>query len=143
MKNLNYNSNKEHAPVHKPLWKVALYTTISNVDNNENNSVVSQRKMVEEYMNLHPDMEFYDTYADNAYIGSFFKRPEFMRMMKDIIAGKINCVIVKDLSHFSRNYMDFEIYINDLTTKYKVRFIAINNAIDTIKDVTNKYIFVN
>ena len=143
MKNLNYNSKMEQAPVHNTEWKVALYTTISNPDNDENNSVASQREMLEEYMKLHPDMEFYDTYADNTYIGSVFKRPEFMRMMKDIIAGKINCVIVKDLSHFSRHYMDFEIYISDLTMKYKVRFIAINNAIDTIKDVTNKYIFVN
>ena len=143
MKNLNYNSKMEQAPIHKPLWKAALYTTISNVDNNENNSVVSQRKMVEEYMNLHPDMEFYDTYADNAFIGLVFERPEFMRMMKDIIAGKINCVIVKDLSYFSRHYMDYEIYINEITTKYKVRFIALNNGIDTIKDVTYKYAFAN
>ena len=94
-------------------------------------------------MKLHPDMEFYDTYADNAYIGLLFERTEFMRMMKDIIAWKINCVIVKDLSYFSRNYMDFEIYLNKITTKYKVRFIALNNEIETIKDVTYKYAFAN
>ena len=76
----------EQAPVHKPLWKVALYITISNVDRDENNSVASQRETLEEYMKLHPDMEFYDTYADNAYIGLLFERPEFMRMVKDIIA---------------------------------------------------------
>ncbi|MBR2886294.1 MAG: recombinase family protein [Clostridia bacterium] len=143
MKNLNYNSKMEQAPIHKPLWKAALYTTISNLDNDENNSVASQREMLEEYMKLHPDMEFYDTYADNAYIGLLCERPEFMRMMKDIIAGKINCIIVKDLSYFSRNYMDFEIYLNRITTKYKVRFIALNNEVDTIKDVTYKYAFAN
>ena len=129
----------EQAPVHKPLWKVALYTTISNVDNNENNSVVSQRKMVEEYMNLHPDMEFYDTYADIAYIGPVFKRPDFIRMMKDINEGKVNCVIVKDLSKFSRDYLDCEFYINDIFPRKKVRFIAFNNAVDTINDVAYKY----
>ena len=106
--------------------------------------IVFQRNVqLEEYMKSHPDMEFYDAYADNAFIGLLFERPEFMRMMKDIIAGKINCIIVKDLSYFSRNYMDFEIYLNRITTKYKVRFIALNNEVDTIKDVTYKYAFAN
>ena len=92
-------------------------------------------------MKSHPDMEFYDAYADNAFIGLLFERPEFMRMMKDIIAGKINCVIVKDLSYLSRHYMDFEIFLNQITTKYKVRFIALNNAVDTIDDVTRQNAF--
>ena len=141
MKNLNYNSKMEQAPVHKPLWKVALYTTISNVAKGENNTVASQREMLEEYMKSHPDMEFYDAYADNAFIGLLFERPEFMRMMKDIISGKINCVIVKDLSYLSRHYMEFEIFLNQITTKYKVRFIALNNAVDTIDDVTRQNAF--
>ena len=143
MKKLNYNSKMEQAPVHKPLWKVAHYTTFSNVGRDENNTVASQREMLEEYMKLHSDMEFYDTYADNAFIGFLLDRPEFMRMMKDIIAGKINCVIVKDLSYLSRHYMDFEIFLNQITMKYKVRFIALNNGIDTIKDVAHQYAFAN
>ena len=143
MKNLNYYSKMEQAPVHKPLWKAALYTTISNLDNDENNSVASQCGMLEEHLKLDPEIKLYDTYADNAYIGPVFKRPDFIRMMKDINEGKVNCVIVKDLSKFSRDYLECEFYINDIFPRKKVRFIALNNAVDTINDVAYKYSVAN
>ena len=100
MKNLNYNSKMEQAPVHKPLWKAALYIRLSKEDGDkgESNSVTSQREILKEYLKLHPDIELYDFYVDDGWSGTNFDRPDFTRMMEDVYAGNVNCVIVKDIA---------------------------------------------
>lgn len=137
MKNLNYKKNLEQATVHNTEWKVALYIRVAtpNDDNGENDSVSSQREILEKYIELHPELKLYDIYVDNGWSGTNFSRPDFQRMMRDITDGKVNCIIVKDLSRFSRDYVGSEIYINDIFPNNKVRFIAVNNCVDTINTV--------
>ena len=137
MRSLNYNSKMEQAPIHNTEWKVALYIRVANPndDNGENDSVSSQWEILEKYIELHPELKLYDIYVDNGWSGTNFSRPDFQRMMRDITDGKVNCIIVKDLSRFSRDYMGSEIYINDILPNNKVRFIAVNNCVDTINTV--------
>lgn len=113
--------------------KTALYIRLSKEDGDkaESDSVISQKEILKEYLKLHPDMEFYDFYIDDGFSGTNFNRPAFLRMKDDIDSGKIKCVIVKDLSRFARNYADAEYYIGDYFLRNNVRFISINNGLDT------------
>ena len=72
---------------------------------NESESIANQRELIKAYIREQPDIELYDIYADDGFSGSNFDRPEFKRMMCDIEAGRVNCVIVKDLSRLGRYYI--------------------------------------
>ena len=121
------------------LWKAGLYIRLSRDDGDklESNSVTSQREILKEYLKLHPDIEFHDFYVDDGWSGTDFNRPGFARMMDDIHAGKVNCVIVKDLSRFCRNASEGGRYLDDIFVRLRVRFIALNNGIDTASGVMN------
>lgn len=120
-------------------YKAALYIRLSSEDGDkaESNSVTSQKAILSNYVEGLPDAEFYDFYIDDGYSGTNFDRPGFKRMMEDVYAGNINCIIVKDLSRFGRNYALTSHYVDDVFKPLKVRFIAINNAFDTFSDNTN------
>ncbi|MDO5462993.1 MAG: recombinase family protein [bacterium] len=120
-------------------WKAALYIRLSREDGDktESYSVTSQREILKEYLKLHPDIEFGDFYIDDGWSGTNFERPDFTRMMEDIYAGNINCVIVKDLSRFGRNYTDSGNYLDNVFVRLNVRFIAMNNGIDTFSNNMN------
>ena len=117
----------------------ALYIRLSKEDGDkaESDSVMSQKEILKEYLKLHPELEFYDFYVDDGYSGTSFDRPGFRRLEADIAAGKIGCVIVKDLSRFARNYTDSGYYIENFFVRYGVRFIAINNGVDTASGSMN------
>ena len=123
------------APLPSPLcpWRAALYIRLSRDDGDklESNSVTYQREILKEHMKLHPDIAIHDTYIDDGWSGTNFDRPGFIRMMEDIYAGRVNCVIVKDLSRFCRNASEGGQYLDNVFVRYRVRFIAINNGIDT------------
>ncbi len=113
--------------------KTALYIRLSKEDRNkdESESVLSQKEILKEYMKLHPELEFHDFYIDDGCTGTDFDRPGFERMKRDIEAGKVKCVVVKDLSRFGRNYADGGYYIEDFFVRHSVRLIAVNNSVDT------------
>lgn len=115
------------------ICKTALYIRLSKEDGDkaESNSVMSQKEILKEYLKLHPELEFHDFYVDDGYSGTSFDRPDFRRLEADIVAGKIGCVVVKDLSRFARNYTDSGYYIENFFVRYGVRFIAVNNGVDT------------
>ena len=71
----------------------------------ESNSIGNQRELIRAYIHEQQDIELYDIYVDDGFSGSNFDRPEFKRMMNDVEAGRVNCVIVKDLSRFGRDYI--------------------------------------
>ena len=120
-------------------WKVALYIRLSKEDGDkgESYSVTSQREILLEYLKSHSEFELYDIYVDDGWSGTNFDRPDFKRMMDDVYEGKVNCVVVKDLSRFGRNYADAGNYIDNIFVRLKVRFIALNNGVDSFSDNMN------
>ncbi len=97
----------------------------------ESNSIGSQRELIRSYIREQGDMELFDCYADDNYSGSNFERPEFKRMMDDIEAGRVNCVIVKDLSRFGRDYIETGRYLDRVFPQLGVRFIALTDHYDS------------
>ncbi len=112
-------------------YKAALYMRLSRDDGNkESSGIESQRLMLSEFANAH-GIEIFGEYIDDGYSGTVFDRPSFCRMLEDIEDGRINTVIVKDMSRLGRNY----IATGELTEVYfpehLVRFIAINDGYDS------------
>lgn len=112
--------------------KTALYIRLSREDGDkaESLSVANQRMQLLEFVNSHADLYPYDTYIDDGYTGTDFNRPAFRRMMEDIEAGNIQCVLVKDLSRLGRNMPEVSKYTGEYFPYKRVRFIAINDSID-------------
>ena len=82
----------------------------------------------------HPEIQIASTYVDDGYSGVDFERPEFQRMLSDIRENKINCVVVKDLSRFGRNYIESGRYIEKIFPMLGIRFIAITDGYDSINE---------
>lgn len=122
----------------------ASYTRLSQDDGDkeESNSIVNQKSLIRDYMNSHPEFTLVDEYADDGYSGVNFDRPDFQRMMNDVRSRKINCIIVKDLSRFGRNYIESGKYMEQIFPHLGVRFIAINDSIDTGRSQSDAEQFV-
>lgn len=125
----------------KEFYNVAIYLRLSrdDMDGNaaksgkaESNSISSQRDMIRSYIRKQKDMEIYDIYVDDGWSGANFDRPEFKRMMQDIEAGKVDCVIVKDLSRLGRDYIEAGRLIQKTFPAFCVRFIALNDKFDSL-----------
>lgn len=118
------------------IWNVGVYCRLSSEDgdNAESDSIVNQRELISLYLRKETDMQVIDYYVDDGYSGTSFSRPDFKRMIKDIVNEKINAVIVKDLSRFGRNYIEAGKYLEQIFPLYNTRFIAINDNIDSYKD---------
>ncbi len=119
-----------------PMYSAALYGRIS-VDSErkrESDSIGTQIRLLKDFVSQHGDIEVYDIYADNNISGTDFIRPEFSRMMNDMRSGKVNCVIVKDLSRLGRNMLESGDYIENVFPQHKIRFIAVADAFDTLTD---------
>ena len=133
-----YEEFLEQTEEKKP-WNAALYIRLSKEDGDksESYSVTSQREILKEYIKQHNDIALFDIYIDDGWSGTNFNRPSFQRMLQDIYDGKVNCVIVKDLSRFGRNYTDAGNYIDNVFVRLNVRFIALNNGVDSISNSMN------
>ena len=92
----------------KPPLPTALYCRLSREDGDrmESDSIGNQRKLLESYIENHPELVTAECYADDGYTGTNFQRPAFQRMLRDIESGRIRCVLVKDLSRFGRDYIE-------------------------------------
>ena len=136
-----YTSYEEKERLRKDskIWRAALYIRLSKEDKKmtESESVISQKEILKEYLKLQPDIEFYDYYIDDGYSGTNFDRPGFKRMMDDIYSGKVDCVIVKDLSRFGRNHADMGYYTDNVFARHHIRFISLNNGVDTASNNMN------
>lgn len=117
------------------IWQAALYLRLSREDGDkeESDSVVNQKELLNQFISLEPDVVVYDVYVDDGWSGTNFDRPDFIRMMVDIKAGKVNCVIVKDLSRFGRNYIDVGQYIEKIFPLLDIRFISVTDNLDSVK----------
>lgn len=111
----------------------ALYERLSREDGDrlESDSIVNQQRMLEDYCARHPGFHVVDHYSDDGFTGTNFRRPAFKRLLEDIETGKVNCVIVKDLSRFGRDYIDMGYYLERYFPARGVRFIAVNDGVDS------------
>lgn len=116
-----------------PKYKAVDYIRLSYTDDrsNESDSVANQRRLIENFVERNSDIELVSEKIDDGYSGILFDRPAFKEMMELITAGEVNCVIVKDLSRLGREYIETGRYLRRVFPAYGVRFIAINDNIDT------------
>ena len=114
-------------------WQVGIYTRLSNDDkvDDESNSIKTQKEMIYLYISRNKDLKIYKEYTDDGHTGTDFNRPGYQEMMNDIETKKINAIIVKDLSRLGRNYIGVGDFIETIIPKYNLRFISINDNIDT------------
>ncbi len=130
----------ENKSIKNKIWSVALYIRLSQEDSDngtekqESNSVTSQKTLLNEFIEEHDDLIVYDTYIDDGFTGTDFNRPSFQRLLEDMRNGSINCVIVKDLSRLGRNYIEVGNYIEQVFPLFNIRFIAINDSVDSFKN---------
>ena len=121
----------EEVPAIK-VWRAALYIRLSvEFNGKRGDSLETQRQIMEAYVTLCPDIEVAEIYIDNGISGQTFERAAFQRLLNDIEAGKIDCVVVKDLSRLGRNTIDTGYYIEKYFPLHQVRFIAVNDQYDS------------
>lgn len=121
-------------------WKIAIYLRLSKEDGDkdESDSISSQRTLINNYIKSNmTDYEIVGEFIDDGYTGTNFKRPNFQNMIDLIDDGKINCILVKDLSRFGRDYIGVGEYIEKYFPLRDVRFIAINDGFDTLHSNSN------
>jgi len=121
-------------PTDKRTWKCALYLRLSKEDGDkvESDSITNQKTLITEYVKSRPELQICSERVDDGYSGVDFERPSFIAMMDDIKAGLIDCIIVKDLSRFGRNWVETGKYIEQIFPHIGVRFIAINDNVDSL-----------
>lgn len=117
----------------KNIWIAAKYLRLSIEDGDkaESESIVNQSIMIDNYIKSTTDITIVETFKDDGYSGTDFKRPGFQAMLKAIENKEINCIIVKDLSRFGREHIDVDRYIQKVFPQLGVRFIAINDNYDS------------
>ena len=119
-------------------YKAAIYLRLSREDGDfscsseklESNSISNQRLVIMDYLRKCPEITFVREYCDDGYTGANFDRPDFQKMIEAVQQGEIDCIVVKDLSRFGREYIDSGAYIQKLFPMLGVRFIAINDNYD-------------
>ncbi len=114
-------------------YNVGIYCRLSNDDerDGESVSIENQKFVLQKYVRERGWNEI-GCYCDDGYSGTNFNRPAVKRLIEDAKAKKINCIVVKDLSRFGRNYIEFGQYTDYLFPSLGCRFIAVNNGIDTM-----------
>lgn len=124
----------------KKIYHAAIYLRLSKEDGDvaasaksESNSITNQKYLIKEFLKDKKDIVVVSERIDDGYSGSNFDRPAFQMMIEDIKKGIVDCVVVKDLSRFGREYIDSGRYIERLFPALGVRFIAINDNYDSAK----------
>ena len=115
-----------------------LYLRLSQEDERQGESISidNQRTMLRKYAEEH-GFEIHDEYIDDGVSGTTFQRPEVQRLLDDAKTGVINTIIVKDLSRFGRNYIEVGQYVDYVFPTFGIRFIAIQDNVDTANRDSN------
>ena len=121
-------------------YDTALYLRLSKEDGdvasgskNESNSIANQKSLIMDYLQSRPEFRVVSIHEDDGFSGTDFNRPAFQAMMEDVKKGVINCIIVKDLSRFGRNYIEVGRYLEKLFPMLGIRFIAVNDNYDSLE----------
>ena len=128
----------------KQPYNTALYMRLSRDDEKYGDSVSieTQRTILRQFAsdnNLH----VVDEYVDDGWSGTNFERPDFKRMMDDVEAGKINCIVTKDLSRFGREHVMMDYYLEFMFPEKHIRYIAVTENEDTEKGLSDVVPFKN
>lgn len=117
-----------------------LYERLSRDDEmqGESNSITNQKKYLEDYAVQHGFGNI-QHFSDDGYSGTNFNRPAFNSLLTEIEAGRVGTVIVKDMSRFGRNYLQVGFYTEMMFPKKNVRFIAVNNGVDSVNPADNDF----
>lgn len=113
------------------------YVRLSVANQEESCSIQNQKFIIECWGDQH-QIPISHYYIDNGFSGKRFDRPAFQKMIEDILVGKINCVIAKDLSRLGRDYITTGYYIEVIFPANGVRFVSVNDQFDTIDGITNQ-----
>ena len=123
----------------KVLFKAGLYARLSHEkeENIERGTIETQMELMKNYVKDHEDIVIEEEYYDASFTGTNFERPDFKRMLEDAKTGRINCIIVKDLSRLGRNYVEMGNYIERVFPFLNVRFIAVTDDFDSFRPGTD------
>ena len=131
----NIETTAAASVIENSYYKTAVYVRLS-IENSgkddDGDSIENQTSICKEYIAEHPDLKLYDIYEDNGKKGTHFDRPEFQRMMEDVKGGKVQCILVKDLSRFGRDYIEAGQYLEKIFPFLGVRFISITDGYDSL-----------
>ncbi len=115
--------------------RCGIYLRISKEErkefHSESNSIESQRMIIRQYISEHKELEYTKECIDDGYSGINFERPGVMKLLQYALEGEIDCIIVKDLSRFGRDYIQTGRYISQVFPKLGLRFIAIGDNYDS------------
>lgn len=129
------NSRKEtgQQTVVEKNYRTALYIRLSVLDSGKKDSdtVETQESLLRQFLEGKPCFSIFDAYVDNGETGVDFKRDEFERLMADVRGRRVDCIIVKDLSRFGRNYIETGEYLEKVFPFLGIRFIAVNDGYDS------------
>ncbi|WP_367569447.1 recombinase family protein [Lacrimispora sp.] len=125
--------NLAQAPL-ETIWNTCVYGRLSEEDERkkESDSIGNQVSMLERYIAERPYLKLISVFKDVNQTGTNFDRPGFNEMMDAIKGGKINCIVVKDLSRFGRNYIETGTYLEKILPFFHVRFISVNDGYDSM-----------
>ena len=121
------------------LTKYGMYLRLSRDDDSktESESIKNQKIFLTEYIAKHSNWFLVDIYTDDGYTGTNFNRPDFIRLINDVNAGKIDLVITKDLSRLGRDYIQVGYYTENYFPTRNIRYIAVNDGVDTFSKTNN------
>lgn len=116
----------------RTIYNTAVYARLSveNCRDKESDSIDNQIYLIKQYIGERPYLKLCSVFFDNGETGVNFNRPGFTAMMDEVRAGKINCIVVKDLSRFGRNYIETGEYLEKIFPFMGIRFISINDGLD-------------
>ena len=122
-------------PVKKIPTAAYIRLSVENGGHGDEGTLQTQIDLVQDYIHQHPDLELYDVFCDNGIsgVGAFENRPEFERMMEAVRRGRVQCIVVKDLSRFGRNHLEAGTYIDRIFPLLGVRLIAVTDNFDSAR----------
>ena len=128
------NVNIAESDTAEKIWNACLYVRLSKEDGDkeESDSIANQKSLIRDYIAAMPDVNIVSEMSDDGFSGASFERPSFIKMMDEIKAGRINCVVVKDLSRFGRNFTEAGKYLEQIFPFLGVRFISVNDRLDSM-----------
>lgn len=135
---------KKSEKTERKVFKAGIYTRLSNERTEEwrekSYSIETQILSCKEYA-LKENIDVLEVYTDYEYSGTNFERPSFQNMMQDIRDRRINCIIIRDLSRLGREYLEMGRLIDKVFPFLSVRFISVNDKLDTVKETDSKKSF--